>query len=63
VKTLHPDIEIDAPAERVWGFLADLAAYPAWNPFIRRVTGALEPGARAGDATARPPGLIPASSL
>lgn len=26
--------EIDAPAERVWGVIADLDAYPVWNPFV-----------------------------
>jgi hypothetical protein len=37
VKELHSQIEIAAPAERVWQVLTDFAAYPEWNPFIRRV--------------------------
>ena len=36
---LHTEIEIDAPAERVWGVLTDFAAYPQWNPFIRSISG------------------------
>ena len=39
MKELHSQIEIEAPAERVWQVLTDFAAYPEWNPFIRRVNG------------------------
>ena len=38
-------MEIAAPAERVWALLTDFAAFPSWNPFIRRAEGRLEPGA------------------
>jgi hypothetical protein len=55
VKTLHTAIEIEAPAERVWAILADLPAYPAWNPFIRRIAGELAPGARL-EVRLEPPG-------
>ena len=55
MKTLHTDIEIEAPAERVWAILADLPAYPTWNPFIRRITGTLAPGARL-EVRLEPPG-------
>lgn len=37
---------IDAPAERVWAVLADTAAYPEWNPFVRALRGPLVPGGR-----------------
>lgn len=33
----HADIEIDAPATCVWEALADFAAYPEWNPFLKIV--------------------------
>ena len=39
MKELHSQIEIEAPAEHVWQLLTDFAAYPEWNPFIRRVNG------------------------
>jgi hypothetical protein len=45
LKALHSEIEIAAPAQRVWDILADTAAYPSWNPFIRRLEGTLRPGA------------------
>jgi uncharacterized protein YndB with AHSA1/START domain len=40
------EIVIDAPAERVWEVLADLASYPEWNPRIRRASGELRAGSR-----------------
>src|SRR5829696_3873230 len=36
---LRSQIEIEATAARVWQVLTDFAAYPEWNPFIRRVNG------------------------
>lgn len=35
---------IDSPAERCWQILTDTAAYPEWNPFIRRLDGAIVDG-------------------
>ena len=46
MKEIHTEIEINAPAERVWRVLTDFAAYPKWNPFIRRVDGDLIVGSR-----------------
>jgi len=43
---LHTEIEIAAPAGRVWRILTDLDAFPAWNPFIRRASGELRTGGR-----------------
>src|SRR3712207_9011740 len=39
MKVLHSEIEIGAPAERVWHLLTDFASYPQWNPFIRTISG------------------------
>ncbi|MBI4505573.1 MAG: SRPBCC domain-containing protein [Chloroflexi bacterium] len=46
MKEIHTEIEIAAPAERVWQILTDFARYPAWNPLICRVRGEAEAGAR-----------------
>lgn len=43
--SISRSIEIDAPPEAVWSQLADTAAYPDWNPFVRRLEGRLEEGA------------------
>jgi uncharacterized protein YndB with AHSA1/START domain len=37
---------IHAPAERVWEVLADLEAYPDWNPIFSQVHGDLRGGER-----------------
>ena len=44
--TVHTEIEINAPAQRVWEVLTDLAAYPEWNPMIRRASGEVKTGSR-----------------
>jgi uncharacterized membrane protein len=36
MKEIHTEIEINAPAEKVWRVLTDFAAYPEWNPFVGR---------------------------
>jgi hypothetical protein len=55
MKHLHTQIEIDAPAKRVWELLTDFASYPQWNPFIRHISGRLAPGERL-QARLEPPG-------
>ena len=45
-KRLLTDVDIEATPERVWEVLTDLAAYPAWNPFIVRAEGVVETGRR-----------------
>jgi hypothetical protein len=55
MKELHSEIEIQAPAERVWQVLTDFAAFPEWNPFMRRVSGQIKTGARL-DIYLRPTG-------
>lgn len=39
-------IDIDAPVATVWRVLMEFDAYPEWNPFIRSIAGAPEPGAQ-----------------
>jgi hypothetical protein len=43
---LRTEVEIAAPADRVWRVLTDFPAYPEWNPFITRISGKLEVGSR-----------------
>ena len=43
---LRTEIEIDAPAERVWAVLIDFERFPDWNPFIRRIHGNPQVGSR-----------------
>lgn len=44
MRRIHTEIEIDAPAQRVWEILADLPSYGQWNPLIREASGALQAG-------------------
>ncbi|VVB88316.1 Polyketide cyclase / dehydrase and lipid transport [uncultured archaeon] len=46
MKQLRTELEINAPAERVWQLLTDFASYPQWNPFIRRASGEPRKGAQ-----------------
>jgi demethylmenaquinone methyltransferase / 2-methoxy-6-polyprenyl-1,4-benzoquinol methylase len=55
------EIEIAAPAQRVWEILTDFAAYREWNPFMPWLDGEVRVGARlrtslvvAGAPTLRP---------
>ena len=55
MKELRTAVEIDATPARVWEILTDFEAYPDWNPFIRRITGEPELGARL-EVRIEPPG-------
>ena len=45
-RRIETDIEINAPASRVWALLTDFARMPSWNPFIKSISGNLAQGAR-----------------
>jgi hypothetical protein len=45
-KTIETQTTIAAPPARVWEALTDFASYPAWNPFIRSISGELRQGAQ-----------------
>ena len=44
MQSIATEIEIAAPAARVWAILTDFAAYPTWNPFIQKISGPQTPG-------------------
>jgi len=46
MKELRSEIEIQAPAERVWQLLTDFPSFPQWNPFIRKASGNIRVGER-----------------
>jgi hypothetical protein len=54
-RTIRSAIEIRAPLDEVWRILTDFAAYPEWNPHIRKVIGRPKVGARI-TIHSRPPG-------
>lgn len=41
---LITDIRINATPEKVWQVLSDFKSYPAWNPFIKEITGEVKAG-------------------
>jgi hypothetical protein len=55
MKILHAQIDIEAPAERVWDALTNIAEYPTWNPFMPHLAGTLTPGERL-EVRIEPPG-------
>jgi hypothetical protein len=38
-KEIVTEIEINAPPSQVWEILTDFERYPAWNPFIKKISG------------------------
>ncbi len=53
---IRTEIQIDAPAVRVWSILTRFEEYPAWNPYIRSIEGT----ARIGETLRirlEPPGV------
>ncbi|MCX6372260.1 MAG: SRPBCC domain-containing protein [Actinobacteria bacterium] len=58
MKYLHAEVEIDAPAERVWQIVSDFGRYADWNPFIVRATGEPRVGERLA-ITIAAPGMKP----
>ncbi len=49
-------VEIDAPQDKVYAVLADLEAYPEWNPYHRKVEGKFEEGSDMTIHVKRPDG-------
>ncbi len=45
MRTVSAAVDIAATPQQVWAVLADLDAYPQWNPFIRSASGQVAKGA------------------
>ena len=58
MRELHTEIEINAPADRVWKILTDFKQFTAWNPFITQAEGEIKEGARLR-VHIEPPGGTP----
>src|SRR6185436_11348114 len=41
---IEHDLPVEAPPERVWEVVTDLARYPDWNPFVVACASTLEVG-------------------
>lgn len=55
MRQIETSIKIAAPPARVWAILTDFAGMPAWNPFIKSISGDLTIGSRLSVLIA-PPG-------
>jgi hypothetical protein len=55
MKEITSAIDIEATPQRVWEIVTNFAAYPEWNPFIRRANGRPEAGAQL-EVRIEPPG-------
>jgi hypothetical protein len=44
MRQIATEIEINAPAVKVWALLTDFEKYPEWNPFIISVEGEIKEG-------------------
>lgn len=55
MRTIHTDISIKAPIEKIWSVLMDFSSYPNWNPFILKIEGEARVGSRL-TVTIAPPG-------
>lgn len=45
-KQIRTEIEIHAPAEKVWEILADFDQYSNWNPFIKSISDDMTEGSQ-----------------
>ncbi|MDY9923825.1 SRPBCC domain-containing protein [Methanobacterium sp.] len=44
MKEIYTEIEINAPASKVWSILNDFEKFPTWNPFMKKISGNLQEG-------------------
>lgn len=51
---IHTSIKINATPKQVWQVFTDFNSYPAWNPFVKSLTGNVKEG---GQITIKLPGM------
>ena len=52
---LKTEIEINGSVDQVWEVLTDFSSFPDWNPFIKKIEGELQLGAKL-EVLIEPPG-------
>jgi len=55
---IETSLDIAASSSAIWAVLTDFAAYPAWNPYIRHITGEPQVGKQL-QVTLQPTGHSP----
>jgi hypothetical protein len=55
MRRIDTAVDIEASPNAVWQVLTDFAAYPEWNPFIRRIEGRADRGEELS-VSIQPPG-------
>ena len=60
MREIFTEIDIDAPADRVWCVLVDIQMWHEWNPFIPDISGEISVGSRL-TIRVEPPGGKPMS--
>ncbi|MEM9297982.1 MAG: SRPBCC domain-containing protein [Bacteroidota bacterium] len=58
MKELRTEVDINAPASKIWSILMDFDRYPEWNPFIISIRGKAHLRERL-DVTVQPTGSKP----
>jgi hypothetical protein len=58
MREIQAEIDVDAPAERIWNILTDFESFPEWNPFIPKARGEAKVGAKL-EVRIQPPGSRP----
>ncbi|MEX0762164.1 MAG: SRPBCC domain-containing protein [Dehalococcoidia bacterium] len=53
---IRAEVDLEAPASRVWAILMDFDSYKEWNPFMIGVSGGVEKGASVRVTAVTPSG-------
>lgn len=45
-KSVHHEITIEAPSQKVWETLINMSEYPNWNPVMKLIDGEVKEGCK-----------------